>query len=73
LGFVFGANDWGFVWNNVPVLRFNLFLFKEKRKRIFTATGAKFGKNGAFLAQIRNPDDQVSKETIQTISNFRNS
>jgi hypothetical protein len=48
-GFIFGANDWGFFRNNIPVLRFNLFLFKEKRKRIFTATGAKFGKIGVFL------------------------
>jgi hypothetical protein len=51
LGFVFGANDWGFFRNNVPVLRYNLSIPETSSaiERIFTATGAKFGKISAFL------------------------
>lgn len=36
----FGAERFGFFVNIVP-LRYNLFVFKEKTKRIFTLIGAK--------------------------------
>ena len=36
-----GAEMIAFLRNSRPAIRYNLFLFKEKRKRIFTAIGAK--------------------------------
>jgi len=66
---VSGANDWAFFRNNAPVLRCNLSSPETSSglERIFTATGAKFGKISVFfLGADQKFTLQVSKETIQT-------
>jgi hypothetical protein len=40
--------EWAFLAVMVPAIRFNLFVFKEKTKRISTSIGAKW-KEFAFL------------------------
>jgi uncharacterized protein with HEPN domain len=43
-----GAEKFGLFSHIDPAIRYNLFIFKEKTKRIFTSIGAKY-KQLAFL------------------------
>ena len=61
----FGAERFGIFIGTGPAIRYNLFIFKEKIKRISTAIGAK-GRDFVFFASIQKKKNQ--KIELNTIS-----